>query len=277
MSAMANPAESRSRGGTRSIGQVLSVLRADFPEVSISKIRFLESEGLISPQRAPSGYRRYTDSDIEWLRYILSVQREHYVPLKVIRDHLQQIDKGLTPPSLGSSRSLSEAGEPGAAAEPPDVTEGMVPGITPAILEAVTASSRRIDLAGALDHLYDLLHDVVGYDRIAVYMSKGLSNSPAGVLTELEEVYRWDEDDRVTPNVVKSRESVNCLRHLERGEHGLQVDNVDPCFGEHRLQLADGLKYLPEVGDILLVDSIGGPEIPSDIKKTTHQWNSSSL
>jgi DNA-binding transcriptional MerR regulator len=119
MSAMANPAESRSRVGTRSIGQVLSVLRADFPEVSISKIRFLESEGLVSPQRAPSGYRRYTDSDIERLHYILSVQREHYVPLKVIREHLQQIDKGQTPPSLGSSRSLSEAGEAGTAAPAP--------------------------------------------------------------------------------------------------------------------------------------------------------------
>ena len=108
---MANPAESRSRAGTRSIGQVLSLLRADFPEVSISKIRFLESEGLISPQRAPSGYRRYTEADIERLRYILSVQREHYVPLKVIREYLQQIDRGLTPPGLGSSRTSSGAEE----------------------------------------------------------------------------------------------------------------------------------------------------------------------
>ena len=115
---MANPAESRSRAGTRSIGQVLSLLRADFPEVSISKIRFLESEGLVSPQRAPSGYRRYTEPDIERLRYILSVQREHYVPLKVIREYLQQIDRGLTPPGLGSSRTSSGAEEPGAAAPP---------------------------------------------------------------------------------------------------------------------------------------------------------------
>lgn len=85
--------------GLRSIGQVLSVLRSDFPDVSISKIRFLESEGLISPERAPSGYRRYADSDIERLRYILDVQKNHYLPLKVIREHLDMIDRGEQPPT----------------------------------------------------------------------------------------------------------------------------------------------------------------------------------
>jgi DNA-binding transcriptional MerR regulator len=76
------------------------MLRTDFPEISISKIRFLEAEGLISPQRAPSGYRRYTESDVERLRYVLSVQREHYLPLKVIREHLEQVDRGQAAPSL---------------------------------------------------------------------------------------------------------------------------------------------------------------------------------
>ena len=71
--------------GLRSIGQVLAVLKPDFDDVSISKIRFLESEGLIAPERAPSGYRRYAESDVERLRYILTVQRNHYLPLKVIR------------------------------------------------------------------------------------------------------------------------------------------------------------------------------------------------
>ncbi|MEN0071353.1 MAG: MerR family transcriptional regulator, partial [Propionicimonas sp.] len=83
----------------RSIGQVLSVLKPDFPDVSISKIRFLESEGLISPERAPSGYRRYAESDIDRLRYILDVQKNHYLPLKVIREHLDMIDRGEEPPT----------------------------------------------------------------------------------------------------------------------------------------------------------------------------------
>lgn len=85
--------------GTRSIGQVLKVLKDDFPDVSISKIRFLEGEGLISPERAPSGYRRYSDHDVTRLRYILDVQKNHYLPLKVIRENLQAMDAGVEPPA----------------------------------------------------------------------------------------------------------------------------------------------------------------------------------
>jgi DNA-binding transcriptional MerR regulator len=87
--------------GLRSIGQVLAVLKPDFDDISISKIRFLEAEGLISPERAPSGYRRYSDSDIERLRYILDVQKNYYLPLKVIREHLDMMDRGQRPPNLG--------------------------------------------------------------------------------------------------------------------------------------------------------------------------------
>jgi DNA-binding transcriptional MerR regulator len=93
-------AEGRLRHATRSIGQVMAILRTEFPEISISKIRFLEAEGLITPERAPSGYRRYTEGDVERLRYVLSVQREHYLPLKVIREHLEQLDRGQAPLSL---------------------------------------------------------------------------------------------------------------------------------------------------------------------------------
>ena len=84
----------------RSIGQVLAILKAEFPDVSISKIRFLEAEGLLSPERAPSGYRRYAQVDIDRLTYILRVQRDHYLPLKVIKDHLNEMDNGGEPPSL---------------------------------------------------------------------------------------------------------------------------------------------------------------------------------
>ena len=94
--------------GLRSIGQVLAVLKPEFEDISISKIRFLESEGLISPERAPSGYRRYAESDIERLRYILDVQKNHYLPLKVIREHLDMMDRGQQPPALSSSAAASE-------------------------------------------------------------------------------------------------------------------------------------------------------------------------
>lgn len=75
--------------GSMTIGEVLSLLAPDFPDVSISKIRFLESEGLIAPQRAPSGYRRFTTEDVETLRLILTAQRDRYLPLRVIKEQLR--------------------------------------------------------------------------------------------------------------------------------------------------------------------------------------------
>jgi DNA-binding transcriptional MerR regulator len=106
---------------TRSIGQVLASLRNEFPDISISKIRYLESEGLITPLRAPSGYRRYAPSDVDRLRFVLTAQREHYLPLKVIREHLELLDRGLTPPMLGAQRHPGKDGADGAAptAAPP--------------------------------------------------------------------------------------------------------------------------------------------------------------
>ena len=76
------------------IGQVLAKLRAEFPDISPSKIRFLEAEGLILPQRADSGYRRFAVADIERLRYILTAQRDEYLPLRVIKERLAALDAG---------------------------------------------------------------------------------------------------------------------------------------------------------------------------------------
>jgi DNA-binding transcriptional MerR regulator len=116
----AQVSESRLRHATRSIGQVMAILRTEFPEISISKIRFLEAEGLITPERAPSGYRRYTESDVERLRYVLSVQREHYLPLKVIREHLEQLDRGQPAFSVGGqSAPVGSSSAGGRTPNPP--------------------------------------------------------------------------------------------------------------------------------------------------------------
>ncbi|GAA1479514.1 MerR family transcriptional regulator [Nocardioides aestuarii] len=89
--------------GTRmNIGEVLERLRPDFPGVTIPKIRFLEAEGLIKPERTPAGYRKFTGADVDRLRYILTMQRDHYLPLKVIGEHLDAIDRGLEPPPIES-------------------------------------------------------------------------------------------------------------------------------------------------------------------------------
>lgn len=92
-----------------SIGSVLTLLRADFPDVTISKIRFLESEGLISPDRAPSGYRRFSHADCERLRFVLAAQRDRYLPLKVIKEQLDAIDNGNGGVDAGATRLLSSA------------------------------------------------------------------------------------------------------------------------------------------------------------------------
>ena len=86
-----------------SIGEVLSKLRGEFSDITISKIRFLESEGLIEPQRTPSGYRKFTNIDLERLRYVLAAQRDQYLPLRVIKENLDALDRGLTPSATPGS------------------------------------------------------------------------------------------------------------------------------------------------------------------------------
>src|SRR3954463_16310282 len=94
-----------------SIGEVLSELRGEFPDVTISKIRFLESQGLIDPERTPSGYRKFYEGDIDRLRWILVQQREHFLPLKVIKDRLAD-------PEAGQGELLLSDGTPPPASVP---------------------------------------------------------------------------------------------------------------------------------------------------------------
>jgi DNA-binding transcriptional MerR regulator len=81
-------AQSLHAGRTVTIGDVISLLRPEFPDVTISKIRFLEDQGLVTPDRTPSGYRKFGMADVERLRRVLTLQRDHYLPLRVIRDVL---------------------------------------------------------------------------------------------------------------------------------------------------------------------------------------------
>lgn len=90
-----------------SIGQVLARLAHDFPDLSNSKLRFLEEQGLVSPSRTQSGYRKFSPADVERLRIILSMQRDHYLPLKVIRGYLADLDAGRSPSIPGASGTVS--------------------------------------------------------------------------------------------------------------------------------------------------------------------------
>ena len=93
-----------------SIGEVLLTLKTEFPDITISKIRFLEGEGLIDPERTPSGYRKFYDKDVERLRAILRLQRDEYLPLKVIKDRLQQGEEPEMP-AVRKSAAAEEAAE----------------------------------------------------------------------------------------------------------------------------------------------------------------------
>lgn len=100
------------RGGM-SIGSVLDLLRPDFPDITISKIRFLEAEGLIRPERTPSGYRRFSVADCERLRFVLTAQRDQYLPLKVIKEQLEAIDSGAATLGVREARARAHSGRPG--------------------------------------------------------------------------------------------------------------------------------------------------------------------
>jgi DNA-binding transcriptional MerR regulator len=98
------------------IGEVLNQLKEDFEDITISKIRFLESEGLIYPDRTESGYRKFTEDDVDRLRFILTAQRDHYLPLKVIREQLERLDAG-DPPRAAPAAPAQEIDTEAVAAQ----------------------------------------------------------------------------------------------------------------------------------------------------------------
>jgi DNA-binding transcriptional MerR regulator len=104
MSASAARTKSGS-AATLTIGDVLAHLKPEFPDLTISKIRFLEGEGLVQPERTPSGYRKFSPADVSRLRYVLAQQKDHYLPLKVIKEQLEAIDRGLVPASSPGTAS----------------------------------------------------------------------------------------------------------------------------------------------------------------------------
>ncbi|NEK56678.1 MerR family transcriptional regulator [Geodermatophilus sabuli] len=110
------------------IGEVLTVLREDFPDVTISKIRYLESEDLVHPQRTSSGYRKFSRADVDRLRYVLAAQRDQYLPLKVIKEHLDALDRGSPLPGTeGSGLPGGAPGEEGPPAGPEEAATGALP------------------------------------------------------------------------------------------------------------------------------------------------------
>jgi DNA-binding transcriptional MerR regulator len=135
--------------GSVSIGQVLDELSPEFPDISPSKIRFLEAEGLIQPLRSSSGYRRFSSADIRRLRFILTAQRDEYLPLRVIKERLDALD--------GAGAGAAASGPPGA-----------VPPVAMTRSELLTA-------AGAAEELLAELEDYGLIRRARSYGAQALS------------------------------------------------------------------------------------------------------
>jgi DNA-binding transcriptional MerR regulator len=159
-----------------SIGAVLELLRPDFPDVTISKIRFLEAEGLVTPQRAASGYRRFTAYDCARLRFILTAQRDHYLPLKVIRAQLDAQPDGELPPfgsPYGVPRLVSVAGNDHAAV---DAVDGIGAGSDPAAVAPTRIRLSREDL---------LERSGVDEDLLTALLKAGvITTGPGGLFDE---------------------------------------------------------------------------------------------
>jgi len=165
-----------------SIGDVLDQLRPEFSDITISKIRFLESQGLIDPERTPSGYRKFSPEDIERLRFILRQQREHFLPLKVIKERLEQMDRGETP----------DAGDPPVAADPVKARRRKPAAATEPLFEmarrAADADDARVATSGMSDSEApdDFAHPQteVALTRSELAQAAGITDAELGQLEE---------------------------------------------------------------------------------------------
>ncbi|WP_309082021.1 MerR family transcriptional regulator [Zhihengliuella sp.] len=140
------------RPQVHNIGEVLSELSDDFPQITASKIRFLEEKGLITPQRTAAGYRKYTAGDIDRLRFILALQRDQYLPLKVIKDYLDAVDRGERPEQLPGGLQLA----------PRSVTEQLAQEIA-----GHTRALTRAELIGATGAGEDLIDELLQYGLVS--------------------------------------------------------------------------------------------------------------
>ena len=165
-----------------SIGEVLDLLKEDFPDVTISKIRFLESRGLVEPERTSSGYRQFSDADIERLRWILLQQRDHFLPLKVIK---QMLDAGIEhPPGAAAPGAQPSLFDEDGAAPAPTLSRAHPtvggPGAAPS-----SRSRQVVDAASSGDEGQDPTEDEVAALEEAAG-SKG-HTTPADVVAALQE------------------------------------------------------------------------------------------
>jgi DNA-binding transcriptional MerR regulator len=173
-----------------SIGDVLDQLRPEFDDITISKIRFLESQGLIDPERTPSGYRKFSPSDVDRLRFILRQQREHFLPLKVIKERLDQLDQGVPAETFDAP-----ADAPPAAAQRPRRRKALE-------AEPLFEMARRAAEEGVARDATSAVRDTEGPDdhrlsQTAVILTRAELAAAAGITDD--ELGQLEEYGLVTP------------------------------------------------------------------------------
>jgi DNA-binding transcriptional MerR regulator len=187
-----------------SIGDVLDQLRPEFEDITISKIRFLESQGLIDPERTPSGYRKFYPSDVERLRFILREQREHFLPLKVIKERLGEMDSGAVPdtdapePKTRSAKAAAAKAEVDADGKAtPKKRRGRAPAGEP--LFETTRRAAESDAARATTDSVrdDTTPDVYGLAQTEVILTRTELAKAAGITDQ--ELGQLEEYGLVTP------------------------------------------------------------------------------
>lgn len=157
--------------GTFTIGEVLKRLRGEFPEVTASRIRFYEDKGLVTPRRTAAKYRKYSEADVERLLYVLRAKRDHFLPLDVIREHLDKMDRGLMP----TIQDVTPVVPPGAGEIPVE------PGVQPARValtadEVIQATNADVRLLNGLEE-----HGLVRPDASGLYRDDAIAIIRAAV------------------------------------------------------------------------------------------------
>ena len=194
-----------------SIGEVLSQLRDDFPDVTVSKIRLWETEGLVEPARTPSGYRKFTHDDVERLRYAMTLQRDRYWPLRRIREHLDAVQRGAEEPVPGASgpRAAPSVGAP---------DEG-----TPQFLRAVGTTRLSADeLCARADLTPAQLEALVTYGLVQPSSSGWYDEAAAHIATAAGELARFGIEPR----------HLRAFRTAAEREVGLVQQVVSPLLGQ---------------------------------------------
>ncbi|MEO7745028.1 MAG: MerR family transcriptional regulator [Actinomycetota bacterium] len=194
-----------------SIGEVLAQLRSDFPDVSISKIRLWETEGLVEPSRTPSGYRKFTVDDVERLRYAMTLQRDRYWPLRRIREHLDAVQRGAEDPvpGAGGPRPAPVAERDGAGA--------------PHFLQTVGSTRLSADeLCDRANLRADQLDDLVAFGLVQPSSSGWYDDVSAQVATAAGELAAFGIEPR----------HLRAFRTAAEREVGLVEQVVRPLLGQ---------------------------------------------